>query len=324
MQVSTRGAARRMALPVTAASAAALLLSCAGANAARTQGGGDFPAAEGVESVDIVAGGRTRNYLIYVPRSYRPGSPTPLVLAFHGGRDNARNMAGYTRLPELADREGFIVAFPNGTMGKKIDGGTWNTGSGLGQGQAEKRDVNDLAFVRAMIDDIRDEYSIDSRRIYATGMSKGGMMAYTVACNMSDQIAAIAPVAGTMVAAWCEPTSPVAVLHIHGTADKEVPLEGGRGLSYTYPPVQRGIDFWASRDRCSGDQSTRQAGPETTCYTYKGCAREVTLCLVQGGGHAWPGQPKVAKWQKMMKVYVTTSYNASEEAWKFFEQHPKQ
>lgn len=292
----------------------------------RKEDGTPGRADRGLFSVEIEAGGRSRNYLMYVPSSYKPGSPTPLVLTFHGGGDNAKRMAQSTRFPELAEREGFIVAFPNGTFNRRANGGTWNTGSRAGMGQAEKRNVDDLSFIRATLARIKRDYSIDSNRIYATGMSKGGMFSYYLGCNLSDEFAAIAPISSTMVTADCRPTSPVALFHIHGTADESVPLNGGGGDNtgggYDYPPVRKAIDFWRKEDRCSEESTNWSLGSDTKCETYKSCVKEVTLCLVDGGGHAWPGQEQ-QRWQKMLDVYVTHSFDATAEVWRFFEAHPK-
>lgn len=318
-------------LLVAGLGAGALLASCAGANGGRRARQDPAPSSDtaraGMSTVNIEAGGRARNYLLYVPSSYKPGRPMPLVVSFHGGGDSADKMANYTKFPDLAEREGFIVAFPNGTFGKRANGGTWNTGSGRDMGQAEKKGVDDLSFVGAMLSQIKRDYSIDSGRVYVTGMSKGGMMTYTVACHFADQIAAIAPISSTMVEARCQPSSPVAVFHVHGTDDQSVPLNGGRGDNtgggYDYPPVQKAVDFWTDRNKCSSDRTKQSVGPETVCYTYQKCVRDVTLCLVDGGGHAWPGQEK-ARWQKALKVNVTQTFHATQEIWQFFEAHPKQ
>ena len=177
----------------------------------QAQDSGSTSTVAGLTTVNISVGGSPRNYLLYVPKSLEPGAAAPLVVVLHGGGANAGKMAEHTGFPELAEKEGFIVAFPNGTTGGPKGGGTWNTGSGKGMGKAEKREVDDLGFVKAMLAEIKAKYTVDPRRIYATGVSKGGMFAYYLACNMSDQFAAIAPVSATMVNPRCEPAQAVAV-----------------------------------------------------------------------------------------------------------------
>lgn len=273
-----------------------------------------------VQRQRIEAGGRERAFLLYVPTSYRPGTPTPLVMLFHGGGGNAVHMARYTLYPVLAERKGFIVAIPQGIAR------TWNANSGLDEGVAEKRDVDDIGFVRAMLADIKARYDIDPDRIYASGMSKGGMFAYDVACHLSNQIAAIAVVSTTMTTAHCNPTSPVAILQIQGSADQNVPLAGGHGRftarGISYPPVQHAIDFWRKENRCSAQTRDRQVTSDTSCRTYTACAAPVTLCIVANGGHAWPGQ-KPERWQRRADYYVTHTFSATRATWRFFERHPK-
>lgn len=326
------GARRLLIVSLAATGLAALLVSCGGANAARwnrdarATPAGTQNSQKGMTSVQIESGGRTRNFLLYVPSSARPGAPAPLVLVFHGGGGSADKIAQVTRFHDLAEREGFIVAYPNGTFGRRSNGGVWNAGSGKGWGSAEKSGVNDVAFTRATLARIKQDYAIDPDRVYATGLSNGAMMTYFLACNMADEFAAIAPVAGTMIAARCEPTEPVAVFHIHGTQDTSVPFEGGAGDKagggHDWPSVTRAIDFWKSRDRCSAEKSVSKAGPETTCQSYRSCARDVTLCLIDRGGHAWPGQTP-ATWQNKRKVYVTQSFDATSQIWQYFRNHPK-
>ncbi|ADM09554.1 LpqC [Parvularcula bermudensis HTCC2503] len=280
------------------------------------------PAEKGLVQFDVRAGGMTRNYLLYVPRNLNSERPTALIMAFHGGGGNAKNMADFSGLPKLAERANILVAFPNGTKGRSANGGTWNAGSGLNQGSAEKRGVDDVAFVRAMLQDIERRYKVDQRRIYATGISKGGMFSYLLACRMSDTIAAIAPVAATMTTRSCNPSKPVRVLHIHGTEDSNIPLEGGSGsLSLannadSYPSVQQTIDFWRRENKCSGSIQSTQKTPDTICYS--SCSA-VQYCVIRGGGHSWPGmEPKF--WQKALDIETTQTFNAESAIWQFFSE----
>jgi polyhydroxybutyrate depolymerase len=154
----------------------------------------------------------------------------------------------------------------------------------------------------------------------------GGVFSYRLACEMSTTFAAIAPVAATMVQPGCAPRSPVSVLQIQGTADQNIPIDGGSGTmtaaGRAWPPVANSVSFWARADGCSASESSAPNGPETTCQTYNQCRATVEYCIVRGGGHAWPGMTP-QRWQRRFNVYVTQTYPASERVWQFFAAHPK-
>lgn len=232
------------------------------------------------ETVNI--GGLTREYQVTVPSSYRQRQAVPLVILFHGGGGTSSAIVNQSGYADLAEREGFILAAPQGYSN------TWNAGSGLDQGDAERANIDDLGFVRAMLARIERDYSIDRSRVYLTGMSKGGMLTYYLACNMSAEIAAITVVSATMTAATCAPVNPVAVLHIHGDADTNVPLAGGQGLSAVYPPVQRGVDIYRINNGCTAPSIQRRLSADTFCTVYGGCSSDVRLCIVPNGEHEWP------------------------------------
>ena len=308
----------------------ALLVAC-GARLHPKGGGKGAQAAldaAGIDVEQVQAGGRQRNYLIHIPTGYR-GEPVPLVFVFHGGGGKAPGIAKTTEYTAVADRENFIVVFPNGTgQGGGNNGGYWNAGSGRGEGPAEKANVDDVGFVRAMLDQIEGKYAVDKRRIYATGLSKGGMFSYLLACRMSDTFAAVGIVSATMTAPDCAPSNPVAILHIHGTADENVPINGGAGdLSRddaNYEPVAKVMEFWRTRDKCSAQTTEKSEAPDTKCYSYTECAgADVKYCVIQGEGHGWPGAAKLAKWQEQNNVYITQDFSATEETWAWFKAHPK-
>jgi polyhydroxybutyrate depolymerase len=267
----------------------------------------------------VSVGGTQRSFLLYVPPGVQ--QPAPLVLVFHGGGGRAQGIMRTSNMNAVADRGRFIVAYPQG-VGRGMGRGTWNIG-----GPNSASSANDVAFVQAMIADIQRSYPIDKRRIFATGESMGGIFSYRLACEMSDTFAAIAPVAATMVQPNCAPRSPVAVLHIQGSQDENIPLNGGRGSmtggGRDWPSPTAAIDFWAQADGCAPAVSSRQDGPETICQTRTTCRSTVEMCVVNGGGHAWPGsQPQ--RWQQQYRVHVAQSFPASERIWDFFAAHPKQ
>lgn len=173
----------------------------------------------------LTVDGLTRTYVVHVPLNLDPKKPAPVVLALHGATMTGPLMAWFSGLNAKADTAGFIAVYPNGT-GRRSSY-FWNAGNCCGE--AAQNNADDVAFIRAAIDDLATTYRIDTRRVFATGMSNGAMMAYRLASELSDRIAAIAPVAGTMACNDCHTTRPVPVLHIHGTEDEYGPLGGGKG-----------------------------------------------------------------------------------------------
>lgn len=276
----------------------------------------------GLQERTISVGGMQRSYLIHVPPSLDKSRPAPLVLVFHGGGGRAQGVANTTGMHELADQRGFIVVYPNGTgQGKGL---TWNAGGVPPEGYAEVNRVDDVGFVRALVNEVTQTYNIDRRRIFATGMSRGGMLSYLLACEMSDVFAAIAPVAAAMTTPRCAPREAVAVLHIHGDQDKSVPLSGGSQRGTNRPPVINGIVAFAKADGCSVPTEADLKGAGSACWRASGCSsgRTVAFCLIDGHGHAWPGAA-AKRWQEAQGVPVNESWPASEKIWEFFAANPK-
>ena len=275
----------------------------------------------------VKVGDVMREYEIHVPQSYDGRASVPLVFGFHGGGGTAERFKDYSDFTRKADEEGFIVIFPQGTKINRLGGGTWNGGGG-NYVPAERDKVDDIGFVKAMLADIKSKYKIDTKRIYATGMSNGGMISYDLACNMSDVFAAVAPISTTMTARSCTPENPVAVLHIHGTDDNRVPVEGGKPeskiLSQDWPPVFDGIHAWEKNNQCSVDKKLVFLKDDTECWT-KSCAAgtSVSYCMVEGMGHTWPGAEQ-RRWQKWAKQNPTDTFKAADMIWSFFKAHPKQ
>jgi polyhydroxybutyrate depolymerase len=282
------------------------------------------------DEISILHDGLTRSALVCCPSPQDQDQRLPLLLVFHGGGGNARGVARSSKMHILAREEGFILAYPNGTprtpKGKKR---TWNAGSNPPQGRAELDGVDDIGFIGKLLDELCQRYPVDTSRIYAAGMSKGGMFTYRLACEMSHRIAAIATVAATQTYADCRPAEPVSVLHIHGTNDQAVPFSGGRGI-YTangtsYPPVMNGLEKWARTNGCTLKESAPQrVAPDTTRHRFGTgpSGAEVVWCLVDNGGHAWPGA-KITKRQRRASIYVSKDFSASREIWNFLERHSK-
>ena len=204
------------------------------------------PLAPGDHMRSLAIGDQARSYSVHVPPSYDPGRPTPVVLALHAAAMNGAAMARFCGLNETADRSGFVVVYPNGT------GSTpfflyWDAGGVRG------RPSDDVGYVAKLLDDLATVVHVDPRRVYATGMSNGAMMCYRLAAELSDRIAAIAPVAGTMAIETCRPRRPVPVLHFHGTKDGLV-LFGGPDeripKNLKFLSVDASIRAWAEADGC--------------------------------------------------------------------------
>jgi polyhydroxybutyrate depolymerase len=283
---------------------------------------------EASPAIDLTAtlevDGRERSYRLHVPAGLDPSAPSALVVALHGGGGNGANMQGRIGLDAVADRESFLVAYPDGSG--RLDGYllTWNAGNCCGYALDDA--VNDTAFLRAMVADIASTYPIDPRRIYATGMSNGGMMAYRLACEAADLFAAVAPVAGALNLESCEPSGPVSVLVIHGTADQHVLFEGGAPAVTvdSHPRIDHSVHyaltFWAARNRCTLQATQARAG-SVVHEVYPECegGSAVELIAIEGGEHAWPGGVKFSP----QGDEPSQAVDASKAIWDFFVVHPK-
>lgn len=251
-----------------------------------------------------------RYYRVHVPPGYSPASPVPLIFNLHGLGSNAFEEEFYTRFSLISDTAGFIVVYPDGILN------AWNAGFVIGG-------ADDLGFISALIDKMGNLYAIDPARVFATGMSNGGFMSHYLACELSDRIAAIAPVAGTMTAfveGTCNPGRAVPVLHIHGTADQVVPYNGG-GLFYR--PVDSVISLWRENNQCQTADSTElpdlvSEGSTATRFVFGGGidSSEVILFKINNGGHTWPGAVFL-----LPNENTNQDIDASQEIWAFFQKH---
>lgn len=284
--------------------------------------------AAGDPAVEIEYANLDRSYLLHLP-SPLPNHPLPLVVVLHGGGGSAEGVARMTGFDAAADKQGFIVVYPNGTdqsrplmnaMGKP---GflTWNAGSCCGYAQESR--IDDVGFIRAVVMQVVKDNGADPKRVYATGISNGGMMAYRLACEASDMFAAIAPVSAVQELASCKPGQPVSVFHIHGAKDENVPLNGGVGKKAIEKedrkPVQDSIDFWVKQDGCS--VTVHSQNPGLLMTNYGGCeaGSEVAFYLLQDGGHSWPGGERIAYFLDP----PSKTLNATYEIWDFFSTHSK-
>ncbi len=276
-------------------------------------------------------GGIVRAYHIHISPSYDGRKPAPLLFAFHGLGGDGKWMEDESKLNETADNEGFIVVYPDGYKA------SWSDGSGVTP--AGRAGVDDVGFVSALIDKLANELKIDLSRVYATGFSNGGMLSQRLACELSDKIAAIASVGGTMVekiSTQCNPERPISVMHIHGTEDRVVPLEGGEvkvGISgWKILSVNATLKKWARINGCSSSSKETYKldsyfdSTEVHSEIYNNCKNEteVILYAVEGGGHTWPGIIRRKRLPKSAPDDTKSNNHAEEIIWEFFERHPKE
>ena len=277
------------------------------------------------QTVTIQSGGRERTAIVHIPPSAVTRRPMPLILVLHGGGGNAEGGIRMSHMNGVADRLGFLAVYPNGTGAFKSSLLTWNVWNCCGY--ALKHGVDDVAFLRALVARIESNQDVDPKRIYATGLSNGAMMAYRMGCEMSDLVAAIAPVAGTMNTDSCTPKSPVSVAMFNGTADTYIQYLGGeaRGIFGNAPrrdrPIPEVFAAWSRIDGCSpsGKETTGHVTKET-CSGGRG-GSEVVLYTIEGQGHAWPGGTPGLHNGNVDRP--TTEISATDVMVRFFLAHPK-
>jgi polyhydroxybutyrate depolymerase len=263
--------------------------------------------------------GESRRYYLYLPPVWHREHPAPLVLVFHAGGGRASDIAPHTGFSRLADREGFVVAYPQGVRGR------WNDGRGFATATHD-----DVGFVQVLVDTLGRELGIDPRRVYATGISNGAMFAYRLACDLPGAFAAVAPVAGALpaeLAPGCAHGAAVSVIAFQGTADPLMPYLGGGTGQRRVLSAERSIGFWGTQAGCTGtpvttDEPDRLAdGTRVRRTVFLSCreGRAVELYTIEGGGHTWPGGPEAGR----RVGRVSREIDATELIWAFFAGHAK-
>ncbi len=284
----------------------------------------------GDHAIALKHGGQQRSAIVHVPPGATKKSRLAVLLNFHGGGGHGANQQEYSLLDRLADRAAFIAVYPNGTgrFGKRLL--TWNAGTCCAY--AALNQIDDVGFVRALIAELSVALPIDRQRIYATGMSNGGMMAHRLAAEASNLITAVAPVAGGMVLPAIRSSRAIPVMHIHSVDDPRALYSGGLGPPFPmtksrvfHPNIDPMIANWAKHNGCGleptitdrrSDRSGRGHGAVKFVYGNCRSGAEVILWKLTGAGHVWPGGK-----QKVMERILgpsTDIIDANQEMWNFF------
>lgn len=266
-----------------------------------------------------------RTYQLHVPSAYNSANPTPLVIGLHGGGSLSwLNFEQSCHLISKSNSNGFILVYPEGVLALGMR--TWNGGGCCGYSVLAR--IDDVGFIRDLIDTLRAKYNIDTTRIYATGLSNGAIMSYRLASELSNRIAAIAPVSGTLEdsAFTFNPQRSVPIIQFHSVLDSNIYLQGGYGIGsskHKFNSVNYGLQKFATYNNCA-------ANPDSTHFTvgaeyyYKkhwhscSCGAEEILYVTSDGGHSWPGGSAGAS---EGADPPSTIINANDSIWNFFQHH---
>lgn len=284
----------------------------------------------------ITVAGMQRTYLLHLPRVHDLAKPAPLIIILHGGGGTAERMVRLTNggLSRLAEKEGFLVVYPNGVDKR------WNDGRSKEETgwRAHRENADDVGFISALIDELVRTRNADPRRVYVTGVSNGGQMAHRLACEIAHKIAAIAPVIAQMPAHFsprCKPAKPVSVLMMPGTDDPLIPWEGGtirlgRQTFGKALSVRETVKFWTRHNGCpetpevSSEPDRDPAdGTRVRKEAYKGCRERTSVVLyaIEGGGHTWPGGYQYLPESIVGKI--SRDIDAAEVIWEFFRKQER-
>lgn len=278
----------------------------------------------------VKVGELERRYEFHRPASVDVAKALAVVIAFHGGGGNPQSMRRLSGLSEKADAAGFIVVYPYGTGKLENQFLTFNGGGCCGY--AMENGIDDVAFVRALLDDLASVTSIDTRRVYATGLSNGGIISHRVAAELADRIAAIAPIGGPLMMESIQPSRAVPVMHFHGTDDANAPFQGGYGKGFMgrggvtdFKSVEFTLQTWIKANGCETTPKVEPLpdavndGMTSTRKTWSGGkdGSEVVLIEVKGGGHTWPGMKPIVE----ALGPSTMDISANDLMWEFFQKH---
>ncbi len=287
---------------------------------------------QGIYNDYIIHNQIKRTFTIFIPSKFNKNESMPLLIVLHGGGGTGERMIKLTRgqFNSLAEYEGFIVVYPDGIEKH------WNDGRTGVSYRTHKEKIDDVGFISALIDTLKANFNIDLTRVYVTGISNGGFMAYRLSIDLGSKIAAIAPVAASMIVELKDalPSCPVPVLIINGTKDPLVPYEGGKvGFSFfkkigTVISTSATVEFWVKNNGCISEPNKKllpdkdpDDGTRVWVEQYGGGrdSSEVILYRIEGGGHTWPGG-----WQYLSERIVGKTcqdIEASRVIWDFFKKY---
>ena len=286
----------------------------------------------GSHRIELHYGGLARSYIVHVPPQSSGGAALPAILNFHGAGSNAQQQERYSAMDAAADRDAFLAVYPNGT-GRGTRALTWNAGGCCAW--AERNRIDDVGFTRALLDDLATRVRVDRARVYATGISNGGMMAFRLGVDAADLIAAIAPVEGALMVETSGPARAMPLMLFNSVDDRYVPYEGSYGLlggfshAAHYPRVP-GVDEEVARWRgfagcppavqvgpkLRGAPGSADAGNTATRYEWGLCrdGSRIVLWKLSGSGHVWPGASRSVFYLGR----ATRLIDADDQMWRFF------
>lgn len=268
-----------------------------------------------------------RSYTLHVPRGYDGSKNLPLLVHLHGGMGTAESSDASTGFSALSDERGFLLVYGQGSKGR-IGLTSWNAGDCCGSSQEKNNNVDDVGYIETVLTHVQEKVKVDPGRVYVSGMSNGSMLANRLACEIPKLLAGVATVSGTTQVDTCNPSKPLPHIIIHGTADTNVPYNGGRSKSPfnsgTFLAVEDELQTWSKRNGCEGNREiTRLSdaakdGTSVDTLKYQRCpqGKEVVLYRVNGGEHAWPGGR--AGTNALERAESTKDLNASETILNFF------
>ncbi len=267
---------------------------------------------------EVTISGKTRGFLLHVPKSYRSGQPTPLVISLHGFGEWPAHLMRVSGWNEVADEFGFIVVYPRGS-GLPLH---WSSNGLAGE---DRKMGEDVQFISELLDELEGKYSIDTNRVYANGLSNGGGMSCLLACRLSGRIAAIGSVSGAYLLPRKEWNAPrrVPMILFHGTEDPLVPFHGGpsRIFRVPFPDVPDWVHWLGTNNGCVADPVRLPHCGKASGVRYAGetNAAEVVFYTLKGGGHTWPGGKKMPAF---LVGFTPSDISATRLMWDFFQQHP--
>ena len=283
----------------------------------------DIDAAEnsGSSFNELTVEGMQRSYILHRPVTSNT-KKLPLMIVLHGGLGNARYMQETTGMDEVADTGPFVVVYPNGDKIRFTlkDRRTWNAGNCCGL--AAKKGIDDVKFIEKIIEDVGKKIPIDTRRVYLVGLSNGAMMAYRVAEEIPDRIAAVVSVSGTLAIDNFDAARDIPVLIIHGTADKNIPIAGGKGALSVANVDHRSLAdtiklITRARQCLTPEVRKEKGGIQISSYRCSSGA-PLEVMLIEGGEHGWPGS------RGSRQINAGGRYlSASKQAWEFVKQFSK-